>query len=79
MFVLCCLACVDSIPRPNEQHGSKKRVHEQQPLSDEVHYKETEHNNEYDHQAFLGNEQKKTFDELSPEESKLRLGLVYLS
>ena len=45
-----------------------------------MHFKgsddEAEHNPEYDHEAFLGREEAKTFDELTPEESKERLGLV---
>ncbi len=75
MLVLCLSLLVHGIPRPNEG-GAKKRVREQQPLSNEEHYKgdEHEHNTEYDHEAFLGNEQKATFDQLSPEESVRRLG-----
>lgn len=44
-------------------------------LSDEEHFKEENHNPDYDHEAFLGND-KKTFDQLTPEESKERLGYV---
>ncbi len=29
---------------------------------------------QYDHEAFLGKEEAKTFDQLSPEESKEKLG-----
>ena len=44
-----------------------------QKLSDEEHFVEgTEHNPDYDHEAFLG-EDAKEFDELTPEESKERL------
>ena len=44
-----------------------------QKLSDEEHFVEgEEHNPDYDHEAFLGDEAKE-FDELSPEESKERL------
>lgn len=43
-------------------------------LSEQEHYdKEGQHNSEYDHEAFLG-KQKKTFDQLTLEESKERLG-----
>ena len=45
-----------------------------QELSDETHFKEEEHNPEYDHEAFLGKEESKNFDDLTPEESKERLG-----
>lgn len=43
-------------------------------LSEQEHYnKDGQHNTEYDHEAFLG-KQKKTFDQLTLEESKERLG-----
>ena len=45
-----------------------------QELSDEKHYAGEEHNPEYDHEAFLGKETSKTFDQLEPEESIKRLG-----
>ncbi|KAK9497253.1 hypothetical protein O3M35_004607 [Rhynocoris fuscipes] len=44
-------------------------------LSDKPHYENDEHNSEYDHEAFLG-EESKTFDQLSPDESRRRLGLI---
>lgn len=45
-------------------------------LSDETHYDgdENEHNQEYDHDAFLGKEDADTFDKLPPGEAKRRLG-----
>jgi len=50
-----------------------------QPLSDEEHFTadaegESHHNVEFDHEAFLGKDEEKTFDQLTPEESKERLG-----
>lgn len=47
-----------------------------QPLSGEKHFDGDEHNAEYDHEAFVGHKEAKTFDELSPEESQKRLGFV---
>jgi len=45
-------------------------------LSEQVHFdKEQEHNEDYDHEAFLG-EDAKTFDDLTPEESKSRLAII---
>lgn len=45
-------------------------------LSEQEHYnKDGQHNTEYDHEAFLG-KQKKTFDQLTLEESKERLGKI---
>lgn len=43
-------------------------------LSEQDHFKDLQHNVEYDHEAFLGAEEAKTFDHLTPEESKRRLG-----
>ncbi|KAL6260126.1 hypothetical protein P5V15_007663 [Pogonomyrmex californicus] len=39
------------------------------------HYVNSQHNPAYDHEAFLG-EEAKTFDQLSPEESTRRLGII---
>jgi Ca2+-binding EF-hand superfamily protein len=36
-----------------------------------------EHNPEFDHEAFLGKDEAKTFDELSPDESKEKLGKLF--
>lgn len=44
-------------------------------MSDKAHYEHEAHNPEYDHEAFLG-EDAKTFDQLTPEESKRRLAWV---
>lgn len=43
-------------------------------LSDAEHFKNEHHNKQFDHDAFLGEDQAKTFDQLPPEESKRRLG-----
>ena len=42
------------------------------PLSDQPHMSLDGHNKDFDHEAFLG-EDAKTFDQLSPQESKKRL------
>lgn len=48
-----------------------------QPLSTEQHYDENAaHNSEYDHEAFLGADEAKEFNQLTPEESKARLGKI---
>ncbi|KAK9876619.1 hypothetical protein WA026_013997 [Henosepilachna vigintioctopunctata] len=44
-------------------------------LSGKEHYDNEIHNPEYDHEAFLG-EESKDFDQLPPEESKRRLGII---
>ncbi|EDW18110.2 calumenin-B [Drosophila mojavensis] len=40
------------------------------------HFEGGEHNTQFDHEAFLGADEAKKFDELTPEESKRRLGLI---
>jgi len=60
-FILLLLClCISS----KHEHGK--------PLSDKEH---DDSNHEYDHEAFLGDEAKE-FDELTPEESKRRLGMI---
>jgi Ca2+-binding EF-hand superfamily protein len=44
-------------------------------LSDQEHFINSQHNPAYDHEAFLG-EEAKNFEQLSPEESTRRLGLI---
>ncbi|XP_036373722.1 calumenin [Megalops cyprinoides] len=67
--VALCVVCVTS--KPTEKKG---RVHHDPQLSDKEH-DDTE-NFDYDHDAFLGQEEAKTFDQLTPEESKERLGKI---
>jgi len=58
----------------------KDRVIKEPELSTEEHFKEGEgheHNPEYDHEAFLGKEEARAFEELTPEESKERLGKLF--
>ena len=50
----------------------KDRVHHGKDLSDHPH--DDNQDFQYDHEAFLGKEEAKTFDQLTPEESKQRLG-----
>ncbi|KAK2917909.1 hypothetical protein Q8A73_004655 [Channa argus] len=52
----------------------KDRVHHDEPLSKKEH--DDAENFDYDHEAFLGQEEAKTFDQLTPEESKERLGML---
>lgn len=51
--------------------AQEKRVHHHADLSDHAH--NDAHGFQYDHEAFLGKEEAKTFDQLTPEESKDRL------
>lgn len=43
-------------------------------LSDAEHFPNQHHSPQYDHEAFLGEDQAKTFDQLPPDESQRRLG-----
>uniref|UniRef100_A0A3P8UT21 Reticulocalbin-3 n=1 Tax=Cynoglossus semilaevis TaxID=244447 RepID=A0A3P8UT21_CYNSE len=67
-FALCV---VYATSKPTEK---KDRVHHDEPLSNKEH--EDADNFDYDHEAFLGQEEAKTFDQLTPEESKERLGML---
>lgn len=57
--------------------AQEKRVHRHGDLSDHPHKDSTDF--QYDHEAFLGKEDAKTFDQLTPEESKERLAYVLLT
>ncbi|KAM9327372.1 calumenin-A isoform 1-T2 [Pholidichthys leucotaenia] len=67
-FVLCV---VHGSGKPTEK---KDRVHHEEPLSQLEH--NDEKNYDYDHEAFLGQKEAKSFDQLPPEEGKRRLGLI---
>ncbi|KAG7459877.1 hypothetical protein MATL_G00215100 [Megalops atlanticus] len=54
--------------------SQEKRVHHHSDLSDHVH--DDTQGYQYDHEAFLGKEEAKTFDQLTPEESKERLAKI---
>ena len=67
-----CAACIVALPsRPKKGTGAD-RVHDSQP-SDEAHHAGSEHNSNYDHDAFLGSEEAKKFQALTPEQSRERL------
>ena len=73
LFVILAFLCVISVSaraRPSED--KKGRIYEGK-VSEEKHFEGEGHNVEYDHEAFLGKD-KKTFDQLSPEESVEKLG-----
>lgn len=63
---ICLLAAVAyAVP------AQEKRKHHHGDLSDHVH--NDAEGFQYDHEAFLGKEEAKTFDQLTPEESKDKL------
>ncbi|XP_063233264.1 calumenin [Bacillus rossius redtenbacheri] len=73
-LVLLAIGVALAIPKPDEK-DKKDRVLDND-LSDKEHYQNEGHNAQYDHEAFLGEEEAKTFDQLSPEESRRRLGVI---
>ncbi|CAK1578827.1 unnamed protein product [Parnassius mnemosyne] len=71
LFVVLAISAVFAgVPNPEES----KRLMDH--LSDQEHFKNEHHNKKFDHDAFLGEDQAKTFDQLPPEESKRRLGII---
>lgn len=73
MLLILMLTVASAIPKIDEKQ-KKDRVLDKD-LSDKQHYQSEVHNPDYDHEAFLG-EDAKTFDQLTPEESRRRLSLI---
>ncbi|XP_075885034.1 calumenin-B isoform X2 [Nelusetta ayraudi] len=70
-LVMCFALCVVyATSKPTKQD----RVHHDLPLSSREH--DDGENFDYDHEAFLGQEEAKSFEQLTPEESKERLGML---
>ncbi|XP_051778965.1 reticulocalbin-1 [Erpetoichthys calabaricus] len=69
-----CLLCVYAGVVVAKPTYKKERVHVESELSRDRH--EDNQSYRYDHEAFLGKEEAKTFDQLTPEESKDRLGKI---
>ncbi len=59
-----------------DQQQHKDRVIHGERLSDREHFAGEDHDYDYDHEAFLGTDEAREFDQLPPEESKRRLGLI---
>jgi Ca2+-binding EF-hand superfamily protein len=57
-----------------EHEKEHERVLHGRPLSDKEHHDDLDH--DYDHDAFLGEDQANEFDELTPEESQRRLAVI---
>ncbi|XP_068162443.1 calumenin-A isoform X2 [Antennarius striatus] len=71
-LLMCFVLCVVSgSSKPTEQ---KSRVHADAPLSELEH--DDQQNFDYDHEAFLGREEARSFEQLRPEESKRRLSII---
>ncbi|CAH2318975.1 reticulocalbin-3 isoform X2 [Pelobates cultripes] len=72
VFLFLALYASWVICKPTQE--KKGRVHHNKDLSDHQH--DDSKDFQYDHEAFLGKEESKTFDQLTPEESKERLGRI---
>lgn len=70
VLVLLCITAVLAIPKPDEKRPNE---HDSNHIK---HFDEDHHNVQYDHEAFLGEDESKTFDQLPPEESRRRLGII---
>lgn len=75
-LLMFCTVFATAIPKPDEaaapHHNLDHLVHTN-------HLQNPNHDNKYDHEQFLGEDQAKTFDQLPPEESRRRLGWVFFS
>ncbi|CAD7089059.1 unnamed protein product [Hermetia illucens] len=69
LFVVSSTAVL-AIPKPDEKRPPE---HDSANVR---HYDDDHHNVQYDHEAFLGEDESKTFDQLPPEESRRRLGVI---
>ena len=67
-----CVLIVLAHSGPTKQRLGDKEF-KQKDLSDAQHYEDEEHDDQYDHEAFLGEDQSREFDQLPPDESKRRL------
>lgn len=75
VVVFCaCVVSVFALPALAEGKEERAKPHEDS-LSDEEHFKDGEHNPEFDREAFLG-DRKEEFDHLSPEEAQRRLKIL---
>lgn len=72
--VLSCLFLLQVNCFSVDHDKDHERVLHGRPLSGKEHHDEEDH--DYDHEAFLGEEQAAEFDELTPEESQRRLGVI---
>jgi len=72
-FVLVFLV---SLATSKPADGEKKSRIVKKDLSRQEHFHDSEHNPDYDHEAFLGEDEAEVFDHLTPEESKRRLSIL---
>lgn len=76
VFCVCLafVAVVSAVPKPDEVVTGHNPL--EQDSMHAAHIAHGQHNPQYDHEQFLGEDEAKVFDQLPPEESKRRLGLI---
>ena len=60
----------------NKHHGWHDRILHDLKLSDKEHFHGQDQDYTYDHEAFLGADEAREFDQLPPKESRARLGKI---
>lgn len=65
---------VYGIPKPDDVIS--QNVLENRPSNGRQHISGDHHDTQYDHDAFLGRDEAKVFEQFNPEESKRRLGII---
>ena len=73
LHVLACVVVLNTIQCGVLEH-KEQRILQGRPLSNNPRQGDTDY--EYDHDAFLGDDEAEYFDTLDPEESKRRLGII---
>jgi hypothetical protein len=78
VFMALIMSLVFGLAIPKSDDNTKNQRVFDHTLSDEQHYGEDgqHHNRDFDHEAFLGEEEAQEFDQLTPEESKSRLAKI---
>jgi len=76
IFLLVAVAAISVVIASNIPAGGLPHDPLEHDSLHGKHFEGGEHNTQYDHEAFLGADEAKKFDELTPEESKRRLGLI---
>lgn len=73
-LIIIIISLVQSSVIPQQEH--KTRILNKS-FGDGEHFSDETHNKDVDHEAFLGKDESKSYDQLPPEESRARLGALY--
>merc|ERR1711981_1484707 len=74
LILFLALSSIHCASVDNNKHDH--RVISDKKLSDKQHFEGEDHDYDYDHEAFLGADEAREFDQLAPEESRARLGQI---